>query len=337
MVSFHRGDNFLEYPLREPSIAKLRFGQLRLLAAMEKTGSIRRAAAEVSMTQPAVSKALKELEAILGARLYERSSQGVIATAAGQIAARGAKLLLAELGMLTQEIRQAESGESLSARIGITPYLGGSLLPEALARLSRTVHLGRVHLEEGWAGPLLDKLAEGALDLLIIMCTPEMVPALHNPSLKYERLFDEQLAVVAAPGHRLARRRRVNLGDLAEEAWILGVHPSLTRRSLEDAFLHHGLRPPRPVVEATFLTNLLEAAASGLGIAACPLKGVERAFESGRVVRLALKPVIALPPIVIVYRRLLSEHPRLAALGEALRVEFTSARPRRNARYARPT
>jgi molybdate transport repressor ModE-like protein len=312
--------------MKEASIAKLRFGQLRLLAVMERTGSIRRAAAQVNMTQPAVSKALKELEAILGARLYERTSQGVVATPAGVTAARGAKLLLAELGMLAEEIRQADSGESLAVRIGITPYLGGSVLPEALAHLSHSIQMGHVRLEEGWAGPLLERLAEGALDMLIIMCTPEMVPALHNPSLEYKRLFDEELAVVASPSHPLVARRRVRLADLAQERWILGVHPSLTRRSLEDAFLREGFRPPRPVLEATYLMNLFEAAASGLGIAACPLKGVENALASGRIARLPLQPAITLPPVVIVYRRLLSQHPRLAALGDALRREFLSER-----------
>lgn len=327
MVSFHHPENFLEYPaMREASIGRLRFGQLRLLAAMERSGSIRRTAQQVNMTQPAVSKALKELETLLGARLYERTSRGVVPTAAGLTAARGAKLLLAELGMLAEEIRQAGTGEHLAVRIGITPYLAGSVMPEALARLSPSMQLGNVRLEEGWAGPLLERLAEGALDMLLIMCTPEMVPALHNPSLKYERLFDEELAVVAAPSHPLVARRRVKLAELVDERWILGVPPSLTRRSLEDAFLHQGFRPPRPVLEATYLMNLFEAAASGLGIAACPLKGVENVLATGRIARVPLQPAIPLPPIVIVYRRLFSEHPRLAALGEALRREFTNRR-----------
>src|SRR5687768_2937053 len=121
--------------MKDAAISRLRFGQLRLLAEMERGGSIRRAARLLNMTQPAVSKALKELESIVGARLYERGVRGVTATAAGNTAARGAKLLLAELGMLAEEIRQADSGESISARIGITSYLGASILPEILGRL----------------------------------------------------------------------------------------------------------------------------------------------------------------------------------------------------------
>ncbi len=312
--------------MKDAAISRLRFGQLRLLAEMEREGSIRGAARRLNMTQPAVSKALKELESIVGARLYDRGVRGVTATAAGHTAARGAKLLLAELGMLAEEIRQADSGESISARIGITSYLGASILPEILGRLSRTTQVGHVHLEEGWSGTLLDRLAEGALDMLLIMCTPEMTPALDNPSLKYERLFSEELAVVAAPKHPLLSKSRVRLADLAGERWILGVQPSLTRRALEDAFLHAGFKPPRPVIEATFLPNLIETAAQGLGIAACPLVGVKLALAGGRVGRIALYPVIQLPPIVIVYRRLLSQHPRLAALGEALRLEFARKR-----------
>ncbi len=312
--------------MKDAAISRLRFGQLRLLAEMERGGSIRRAARLLNMTQPAVSKALKELESIVGARLYERGVRGVTATAAGHTATRGAKLLLAELGMLAEEIRLADSGENISARIGITSYLGASILPEILGRLSRTTQVGHVHLEEGWSGTLLERLAEGALDMLLIMCTPEMVPALDNPSLKYERLFSEELAVVAKPGHPLLSKRRVRLADLAGERWILGVQPSLTRRALEEAFLHAGINPPRPVVEATFLPNLVETAAQGLGIAACPLVGVKLALAAGRVGRIMLYPEITLPPIVIVYRRLLTEHPRLASLAEALRKEFANKR-----------
>lgn len=289
---------------------------------MELGGSIRAAATRLHMTQPAVSKALKEVESIVGARLYERSAQGVTPTAAGVTAARGAKLLLAELEMLAAEIRQAHSGDHLAVRIGITPYLGAAVLPEVFGRIRRHGHVGHVLLEEGWAAPLLERLAQGSLDLLLIMCTPDMVPALDNPSLKYDRLCDEALAVVAHPKHPLARRKRVKLAQLAEEPWILGVHPSLTRRSLEEAFLHQGHKPPRPIVEATVLSTLIECAVAGLGVAALPLRGVAPVLATGRLVRLDVHPVIALPPIVIVYRRLLTEHPRLARLAEALRSEF---------------
>jgi DNA-binding transcriptional LysR family regulator len=273
-----------------------------------------------------VSKALKELEGILGARLYERSVHGVKPTLAGHTAARGAKLLLAELGMLAKEIQQADSGENVSVRIGITSYLGASVLPDVLVRLSRTDQIGHVYLEEGWAAPLLERLAQGSLDLLLIMCTPEMVPALENPSLKYDRLYAEDLAIVAAPNHPLVARHRLKLSDLAGERWILGTHPSLTRRTLDEAFLNQGHRPPRPIIEATVLTTLIEAAAAGLGVAALPLRGVQSVIAAGRVRRLAVQPVIALPPIVMVYRRLLSEHPRLANLAEALRREFAPKR-----------
>lgn len=320
-------------PLSAPlstRLTKLRFGQLWLLSDLYEGagGSIRQCAARLNLTQPAVSKALKELEAILGARLYERSVRGVVPTAAGVTAARGAKLLLAELGLLAKEVHEADTQVNVSVRIGITSYLGGSVLPQALARLAEQGQLGHIHLEEGWAPPLLESLAQGALDLLIIMCTSEMVPALNNPSLKYDRLYAEDLALVAAPGHPLARRRRLKLADLAQERWILGTHPSLTRRTLEEAFLHREMKPPRPVIEATTLTTLIEAACAGLGVAALPLRGVQRAIADKRLVRLAVQPVIALPPIVMVYRRLLSAHPRLAGLADALRREFAQ-KPKR--------
>jgi DNA-binding transcriptional LysR family regulator len=313
------------YLLPWPALLRLKFGQLRLVTELSETGSIRRAASKLNMTQPAVSKALKQLESIVGARLYERSVQGVTPTPAGITAARGAKLLLAELEMLAIEIRQAGSNENVSVRMGITPYLAASLLPERLARLPKANQIGHLYLEEDWAPPLLERLAQGSLDLLLIMCTKDMVPALDNPSLKYDRLCTEELAIVAAPAHSLAGRRKLQLGDLADEGWILGVQPSLARRSLDEAFLHAGFKPPRPKIEATALTTLLESAAAGLGVAALPVRSVQAAIAAGRLVRLRVQPVIPLPPIVIVYRRLLAEHPRLASLADALRREFRAS------------
>lgn len=307
--------------MKREAFTRLRFGQLRLIVEMHESGSIRRAAGRLHMTQPAVSKSLKEVELILGARLYERTARGVTPTAAGQIAARGAKLLIAEFGMLAKEIRQADAGDAVSARIGITPYLGASLLPEVLGRLARTHEVGCVSLQEGLAGPLLDKLSQGGLDILIIMCTSDMLPALENASLKYERLFAEEVAIVASPTHPFAGRR-LSLSDLAGERWILPAAPSITRRLVDEAFLHQGVIPPRPVIEATILTNLVAAAVAGLGIAAFPFSAVQALCSSGRLVRLSVTSALVLPPIVMVYRRLLLQHPRLAAMGNALRTEF---------------
>src|SRR5262249_18251173 len=92
-------------PLPWSALLRLRFGQLRLIVELSETGSIRRAASKLNMTQPAASKALKELEAIVGVRLYERTVQGVTTTPAGITATRGAKLLLAELEILANEVR----------------------------------------------------------------------------------------------------------------------------------------------------------------------------------------------------------------------------------------
>jgi LysR family transcriptional regulator of abg operon len=305
-----------------PALLKMRFGHLRLLAALGDTGSVRRAATQLNLTQPAVSKALKEIEQIFGTQLYERSVQGVVPTAAGIAAAHGARLLLAELDLLAKQVRAAGSQESVQIRLGISPYLGASMLPGILARLIGPMQLGQLHLEEDWTPVLIDRLVEGSLDLLVMMGALEMVPALDNPSLVRDRLCEEKIVIVAAPNHPLATRRKLGLADLVDERWMLGLEPSQVRRLLAQAFIQAGLKPVSPAVEARTLSTLIESAAAGLGITALPERVAESLLPTKRIVRLNLQPSIALPPILLVHRRLLDKNSRLAAFADALRREF---------------
>ena len=308
------------------ALLRLRFGQLRLLVQMSRSGSIRRTAVELNMTQSALSKALKDLESLLGARLYERSAHGVVATAAGRTATRGATLLLAELDMFVRELRGAQAGKPAPLRIGILSYLGGTLLPSVLKCLPQEVQAGQLQLEEGWSGPLLERLGQGELDMLLILCTEEMVGAFDNPSFRYDRLSNEELVFVASPDHPLASRRRVKLSELATERWLVGLKSSLIRQIVEDAFLRLGCRPPSPTIESSVLPNLLEAAAAGLGVAACALRGAQKLIAAGSLVQLNVHPKIPTAALMLVYRHFLEQHPRLVALRDALRLEFTGRR-----------
>lgn len=293
-----------------------------MIVELQRTNSIRGAAETLNITQSALSKTLKEMESLFGTRLYDRSAHGVTPTAAGLVAARCANLLLAELDCFAREIRGAEIGEEESLRIGILSYLGATFLPGVLTRLSGDRRAGRLQLEEDWSGPLLEKLAEGSLDMILILCTEEMAVALEEPAFAAERLFDEELAVVAAPEHALAGRERIALSELAEEKWLLSYQPSLTRITVDAAFLRAGCRPPRPFIESTALSNQLEGAAAGLGIAATPSQGSEQMIRSGRLVRLDVHPRVPLSPLMLLYRRSIQEHPRLVALRDAVRKEF---------------
>src|SRR5258706_12632977 len=206
-------------PLPDPGrlLARLRFRHLQMLAALDETGGIRRASERLNLTQPAISKSLTELEGAFGFALFERTPRGLIPTAQGTVVLRGAALLVNEARQLHAEAHAADADQVMSLRIGTLPFLAHSLFPRVLAKLRERGRI-RAVIEEGAAPPMVDKLRRGELDALIITHAPDLSPSdARAAALAWEGLFLEQVAVIAAPGHRLARRRKVSWAELAAE------------------------------------------------------------------------------------------------------------------------
>ncbi|GAC1532235.1 MAG: hypothetical protein NVS2B4_12050 [Ramlibacter sp.] len=153
-------------------VARLRFRHLQLLVTLRKGGSLRAAAGVLSLTQPALSKALGEVEGAFGFPLFVRSARGLVPTPRGEIAIRGAALLLEELAHIGVEA-SAEPAVTV-LRIGVPPFVAQSYMPEVLARLFDIEARVRVHLEEERVPLLVQSLLDGRLDALITSYPAEM-------------------------------------------------------------------------------------------------------------------------------------------------------------------
>jgi LysR family transcriptional regulator, regulator of abg operon len=121
-------------------LARLRFRHLQLIAEIERTGSLSASAAALNLTQPALSKALKEVEAMLGFRLFNRGARGLQKTVQGEIVMHGAVLMLRELEHLHAEARSAGPDGRVAGilRLGAPAFLSISLLPRVMARRRRS-------------------------------------------------------------------------------------------------------------------------------------------------------------------------------------------------------
>ncbi|GAA4347390.1 LysR family transcriptional regulator [Variovorax defluvii] len=307
-------------------VARLRFRHLQLLVAVERGGSLRAAAGVLHLTQPALSKALGEVEAAFGFALFTRSARGLAPTPRGELVVRGAALLLAELAHLGEEVAAEPSVTVL--RVGAPPFVAQGYLPQVFERLVAASAGVRVQLMEERVPLLVQALLQGRLDALVTSYPTEMPEAAGQPLL-YEKLFDADFTVIAPAAHPLARLRQVGWERLAAERWIMPAPSSMVRRMMEDVFRRAGLIAPVPVIESTSPVTNLRLVAAGLGLSAVPGATLRAGdAERAQVRRVRVHPEISPNPVALIYRAA-PPNPRLALLREALACQTKPTTKRR--------
>jgi LysR family hydrogen peroxide-inducible transcriptional activator len=189
--------------------------QLRYFAALAETRHFGRAAERCQVTQPAMSMQIRELEALLGAALVERTASGVLLTAAGEEVARRARQILLAVQDLIDLARRGDRVLAGPLRLGVIPTVGPYLLPQVLPRLHATYPDLQLSLRESQTEQLLDALLAGELDLLILA-----LPAARE-GVKTRPLFDDPFNLAVAEDHPLAGRTTVDQKDLIAERLLL--------------------------------------------------------------------------------------------------------------------
>ncbi|MBC5785748.1 LysR family transcriptional regulator [Ramlibacter sp. USB13] len=300
-------------------VRRLRLRHLDLLVALAEAGTMRAAATRLNLSQPALSKMLVEVEDGFGARLFERTPQGVAANALGQAAVYRARVILGELERGREEVDALRAGASGVLRLGTLSVTAS--VPRAIAHLRQKVHGARVQVQEGRVRELVQRLLDGELDAVFGAITPELLASDLLPLLRPELLLADELCVVCADGHPLARRRTLAWADLSSQAWVAPPKDTLVRQALMTAFLNEGLQPPEPAVEvlsSVTVGSLLRLDPSLL--AAVRLEHAQDELARGGMRRLPVAPVVPLPSLGLYTRRSAGAAPPLVrALGDALR------------------
>ena len=153
-------------------MAALRFRQLELLSTLADTGNMRATAQRLHMTTAAVSKGLKDVEALFEQALFHRLPRGVVPTVAGTLVVQRGRVLLAEMEQLSDELASPLRPLHERLKIGATPFLAWTLLPAILAELAGEGQLPGLLLVEGRLADISRQLEAGEVDALITMDTP---------------------------------------------------------------------------------------------------------------------------------------------------------------------
>ena len=228
---------------------RLKLQNLRVLDAVVRSGSMARAAGELHISQPAISKAIGELEHTVGVRLLDRGRYGVEPTAYGRVLLRRSVTVFDELRESIKEIEYLTDPTAGELRIGAHEPVAAGLLAATIERLSRKHPRIIFHVTTSNSHTLYTHdLRERKLDLAIGRLTSIA------DEFKTEVLFDEQLYVVAGTTSPWTRRRRVRLAELVNEPWILPPEITSVGPLTAEAFHASGLEvPPATVLTLSLL------------------------------------------------------------------------------------
>ncbi|GAA1055416.1 galactose-binding protein [Agromyces luteolus] len=246
---------------------RLKLRHLVLITAIADEGTLVRAAESLHITQPVVTRGLREVEDLLGVQLFERMPRGVAPTQYGAPFIERARSVIAELRAADEEVRLLQTGQLGTVTVGT--HLAGSnlLLPRAIAALKAEHPRLTVVVREGTPDMLQQFLLSGDLDLTVGRLSPT-VPV----RLEQERLHQEPIRLVARAGHPVhAGSRGTSLAELLAYPWIFPVAQTALRAELEAVFFHEGLPLPADRVECTSMLTMRSLLVSTDVIAALPM------------------------------------------------------------------
>ena len=229
---------------------RLRFMRLRhheILVALNDLGNLRKAAEQLAISQPAVTKALQEIESQMGATLFERHSKGVVPTAVGEAVVQHARLAISEGRRLQETLDGLQAGHLGRVRVGSIMAPVPQTLTRAIAAVKGLHPQMDISVLVDTSDMLMGHLEKGTLDVVIGRLTERV----ERGSFTFELLGEESLSVVAGFQHPLAKVRQTTLKALMGYGWVLQPRGSPMRELLELAFVESGLSSPESIVETS--------------------------------------------------------------------------------------
>jgi LysR family transcriptional regulator, transcription activator of glutamate synthase operon len=243
-------------------IRRMQLRDLGWLVALAAYEHVTDTAAVLGTNQPTLSRAVARIEQELGIRVFERSPVGVHATPNGELVVAAARDITARYEQLLADLRVVLDPDAGVVRLAFLDSIATSLVPQVLRSFHADAPRIRVMLSQEPAHEMLRDLDTGAVDLAITSVRPTGAYGWHP-------LQQERLVLIVPPNHRLARRKRVSLQELAEEE-LVTTPVGFGFRSLVDGLLRDAGVAPAVSFESQDLATIEGLVAAGLGVAIVP-------------------------------------------------------------------
>lgn len=290
--------------------------QLRHFVAVVDLGNLSAAARRVHISQPALTRSIKNLEDGLGCQLLERRPRGVVPTAAGQSFFQHAKLILAECQRAGQDAASIAGGAQGMVSVGIGALFSTYIVNGATDALcAANPHLS-ITVSEGFWEELTEQVLDGKLD-----CVFTSFPQIPAPAdLVMEPLLELESIVVASAGHPLAQKKKLEKADLLDARWIVVNQPHMDD-FLDRFFAADALPAPRWAVRTNSLSLITSLLLSGHFVSILPRHLLADLMRKKQIRQLNL----AAPPVMrwsgLVYRESDYRPPVVEQFMEAVRAE----------------
>lgn len=242
---------------------KMDIRQLQYLLQIVRSQSFTKAAERLHITQPTISKAVKNLEDELGVQLFIRSGREIALTDAGKVIAQGAGKIVDQMEEIENGLAELASLQKGSISLGLPPMVGASFFPSVIRRF-REMHTGiSISILEDGSKKIQSAVASGELDMGVVL--------LSSPGELFDSfpVVEERLQVVLPAGHALAGRDGIRLSELAAESFIMFRQDFTLHDRMLEACREAGFQPDI-VCESSQWDFIGGMVAAGLGIAMLP-------------------------------------------------------------------
>lgn len=254
--------------------------KLEVFVRVAESGQVTRASRLLGMTQSAVSMALTSLESIHGGALFERRGRRLILNDRGRMLLPYAQDILRRVDDFTSMLEDSLAEPLGHLHIGASTTIGNYLLPLLMAEFSQQYPQAKVQLQVANTEQIELAVSQGGLDLGLIE------GPCHRPELDCVQWREDELVVIAGPGHEWASRARVSRAQLLDGQWIVREAGSGTREVFEQA-LGQPLSQLQSTLELGHTEAIKKAVEAGLGVSCLSRLAVANELEQGRLVAIA--------------------------------------------------
>lgn len=229
----------------------MRLRHIQVLVTVAETGSIRAAARRLGLSQPALSKAIRQMEGDFHVQMLTRTPRGVVLTEYGRAVVIRARSVTAELKRMEEEVAQLSGRMRGSVSIAVAPLPSMMILPHVLPRFCTQHPEVEVRVLDGIYPTVLPSVREGMFDFVVGPAPPERVVG----EFEVEQLLETELVVVGRVGHRLANARR--LADLVASQWMTLGPAGGPGDHFVNAFTAQGLAAPKATIKSESFASSL--------------------------------------------------------------------------------
>jgi DNA-binding transcriptional LysR family regulator len=251
---------------------RLRLRDLHAFFTVAQCGSMAKAAEQLGVSQPAISKVIADLEFAFGVRLLDRGRNGVAPTRYGDALLKRSLAAFDELKQSVRDIEFLANPTKGDVKLQCHESIAATILPHIIRRFSAIYPHVVLQVDHVATTTTMALPALRSRECDFILGRPHM--PLADEDLNVESLFDDTLVVVAGTHSRLAQRRKIDLAELVDEPWILQAPHTGNYRRLNEAFQARGLAMPEAVLVTLSLPLIIDFLANGPFITAYPRSGV---------------------------------------------------------------